>query len=166
VGLREGPGSLVARITDNFTVRGNGQENRFGRTCVTLVEPIEYHVGSDDSLEVIIVPAGFETDFASIPWGLWNLFPPLGPWARPAIVHDFLYATSGTGLFDGSRWITRETDYSRSDADGVFREALAVVGVPGWRRTVMYRAVRLGGASGWKARGGPPAPSTAEPRKA
>ncbi len=126
-----------------------------------LLEALEYHVGHPDSAEVITVPAGFETDFASIPWGLWNLFPPLGPWARPAIIHDFLYATRGGGWWappgaNRRKWITgphAPRRYSRADADAIFLEAMTVVdpSVPAWRRTVMYRAVRMGGAKGWGA---------------
>jgi hypothetical protein len=149
----------MARITALYQVEEVFGESRGGRSCVRLLHPVEYRVHEDDSPEVILVPAGFVTDFASIPWGLWNLFPPLGPWARPAIVHDFLYATSGTGVWAAAgnpplRHITRQADYTRAEADGIFREALQVVGVPGWRRTAMYRAVRLGGGSGWKKRGG------------
>lgn len=147
---------MTARITGAFRVEEAG-ESRGGRSCVRLLEPLEYHVGDADSAEVITVPTGFETDFASIPWGLWNLFPPLGPWARPAIVHDFLYATRGTGWYGPPgvrgrrRWITRLSPYTRPEADGIFREAMTVVEppVPAWRREVMYRAVRLGGGGGW-----------------
>lgn len=153
----------MARITAAYQVEEVFGESRGGRPCVRLLLPVEYRVHADDSPEAITVPAGFVTDFASIPIGLWNLFPPHGPWARPAIVHDFLYETSGTGVWEGRRCITRLADYSRSEADGIFREALAVVGVPGWRRTLMYRAVRLGGGSGWKKRGGPDAPSAKDP---
>ena len=104
-----------------------------------LLEGLDYRVGDAESSETIRVPAGFVTDFASIPWGLWNMFPPLGPWARAAIVHDYLYETGGLG-----------GKYTRKEADQVFREAMAVVGVPAWQRSVMYRAVRLGGGSGWQ----------------
>lgn len=41
-----------------------------------LVEEFEYHVGSVDSNEVICVPQGFITDFASIPRIFWNILPP------------------------------------------------------------------------------------------
>ena len=140
---------MTARITEHFAVRGTGKESRFGRAVVELLEPMAYRVGAVGSDEVITVPAGFLTDFASIPWGLWNLFPPLGPWARPAIVHDFIYATRGDGIYGTRRWITRETNYSRREADDIFLEAMEVVGVPAWRRSIMYRAVRLGGGSGW-----------------
>jgi hypothetical protein len=155
----------MVRITEAFRVEEIPGRSRGGRPCVRLIDSLEYRVGQADSPETIIVPAGFETDFASIPWGLWNLFPPLGPWARPAIIHDFLYATAGDGLWPRGKglvlmrnWITgpiRKTwcapTYSRKEADRVFLEALGVVEppVPAWRRQVMYRAVRLGGGKGW-----------------
>jgi hypothetical protein len=131
---------VTARITERFRVEEAG-DSREGRYCVRLLETLEYRVGSEDSDEVIRVPVGFETDFASIPWGLWNLFPPLGLWARPAIIHDFLYDRGG---------VLPSKTYSRKEADMIFREAMSVVGVPAWRREVMFRAVRLGGGSGWK----------------
>jgi hypothetical protein len=121
------------RITDAFEVR-EVPNQREGRVCVKLLTPLEYHVGSENSQEVITVPAGFVTDFASVPWGLWNLFPPLGRWARAAIVHDFLYETRG--LFGR---------YSRSRCDDIFREAMAVVGVGKVQRNLMWAAVRVGG---------------------
>lgn len=131
---------MTARITERFRVEEAG-ETREGRYCVRLLETLEYRVGSADSDEVIRVPVGFETDFASIPWGLWNLFPPLGKWARPAIVHDFLYDRGG---------VLPSKTYSRKEADMIFREAMSVVGVPAWRREVMFAAVRVGGGRGWK----------------
>ena len=140
---------MAARITDAFRVEEVPGENKDGRQCVRLLQSLEYRVGSDDSNELITVPSGFKTDFASIPLGLYNLFPPMGLWARPAIVHDFLYATQGTGAFRLRRWINRPVDYTRKEADGIFKEAMTVVGVPTWRREVMYRAVRLGGGKGW-----------------
>ena len=149
---------MTARITGAFRVEEVPGDYRGGRSCVRLLEHLEYHVGSAESAEVITVPAGFETDFASIPWGLWNLFPPLGPWARPAIVHDFLYATGGTGVWSGAKYITgpirkafTAPEYTRAEADAIFREAMGVVEppVPAWRREIMYRAVRFGGGKGW-----------------
>lgn len=139
----------AARITGAFKVEEAPFKARFGRQCVRLLEALEYRVGSAESGEAITVPVGFETDFASIPWGLYNLFPPMGPWSRPAIVHDFLYWTRGSCFLDGRVYRTREAAYTRAEADGIFREAMEVVGVPAWRREVMYRAVRLGGGKGW-----------------
>ncbi|NEX92226.1 DUF1353 domain-containing protein [Caulobacter sp. 17J65-9] len=126
-----------ARITDAYAVEELPGVTRDGRAVVRLVRPLEYRVGSKDSDEVVVVPVGFETDFASVPPGFRELFPQLGPWARPAILHDWLYANRGLGR------------YSRADADRIFREAMEVVGVPAWRRALMYWAVRVGGAGGW-----------------
>lgn len=128
----------AARITATFRVEEVAGQSRDGRQLVRLLSTLEYRVGSEDSPEVICVPVGFETDFASIPWGLRDLFPALGPWARPAIIHDYLYATRG-----------QAGRYSRAAADRIFAEAMAVVGVPAWRRTIMFWAVRMGGANGW-----------------
>jgi hypothetical protein len=41
-----------------------------------LLAPFEYHVGCEGSGIVIVVPAGFVTDFASIPRFLWAILPP------------------------------------------------------------------------------------------
>ena len=95
-----------------------------------LLAPFEYHVGAYPSDITITVPAGFVTDLASVPRALWAVFPPHGKWAKAAIVHDYLYVEAiGT-----RRW-----------ADSVFAEAMAVLGVPTWRRRVMHAAVRIGG---------------------
>lgn len=87
---------------------------------------------SDLLVRDVYVPAGFVTDFASVPRGLWNILPRVGQWDRAAVVHDFLYATNGL---------------TRAQADAVFKEALCVCGVSGWRCTAMYAAVRC---CGWK----------------
>jgi hypothetical protein len=129
----------AARITGAFRVEEIPGRSRGGRAVVRLLEALEYRVGHAASDELVRVPAGFETDFASIPWGLWNFFPALGPWARPAIVHDWLYATAGLG-----------GRYSRARADDIFAEAMAVVGVPRWRRVIMVASVRLGGGRAWR----------------
>ena len=95
-----------------------------------LLTPFEFHVGAYPSECVIRIPAGTVTDLASVPRLLWAIFPPNGRYAKAAIVHDFLYANAmGT-----KAW-----------ADGVFLDAMTVLGVPVWRRTLMYWAVRLFG---------------------
>jgi hypothetical protein len=138
---------MSARITESFAVREVPGKSRGGRQCVQLLEPLEYRVGSADSEERITVPAGFETDFASVPRIFHSFIPPLGKHGRPAIIHDFLYSTEGRGP-----GITRREPYSRKEADDIFLEAMKVVGVPRLRRSLMYRAVRLGGGSGWGRR--------------
>lgn len=91
-----------------------------------LLAPFEYHVGQYPSDDVIRVPAGFVTDLASVPRALWWMIPPHGRYAKAAIVHDYLYDQAiGTKEY----------------ADKVFLEAMEVLGVPAWKRRIMYAAV-------------------------
>lgn len=101
-----------------------------GRQIWALSHPLEFRLAVNGGSLWVCVPAGFITDFASVPRGLWNLFPPTGPWCEAAVLHDYLY---------GSR------ECSRFLADALFREAMAKLQVPLWRRVVMYYAVRLFG---------------------
>jgi hypothetical protein len=78
----------------------------------------------------ITVPAGFVTDFASIPRGLWNIFPPTGKYGHAAVVHDYLY---------------RQTTLSRNECDKIFLEAMEDLQVGWFTRRLIYRAVRLFG---------------------
>ena len=99
-----------------------------------LEEPLSY-AGRDD---LFVVPAGFTTDFASVPRPFWDLEPPVGDVAKAAVVHDYLYVTKGLG-----------GRYTRAQADGIFRKAMADLGVPLWKRTLLWAAVRIGGAGAW-----------------
>jgi len=59
--------------------------------------------------------------------------PKLGHHVRAAIVHDWTYRIVG------------HEKLSRAQADLLFLHGMASDGVPLFRRTVMYRAVRVGG---------------------
>lgn len=98
----------------------------------------ELRLASDVPAWRVTVPRGFETDLASIPRFLWPIFPPLGPWNKAAVLHDFLYSIPGCSSFL---------------ADSLFREAMASLGVPIWRRVVMYYAVRLYSVLGFRGGG-------------
>lgn len=52
-----------------------------------LISPLVWK-GSDG--DAVIVPAGEETDFASVPRLLQNIMPATGKWTRAAVVHDML----------------------------------------------------------------------------
>ncbi len=83
---------------------------------------------------VIDVPRGFETDFASVPRFFWRIVPPWGRYSPAAVVHDYLYFTGKV---------------TRAEADRVFLGHMERLGVPLWKRTVMYRALRFFGGSAW-----------------
>jgi hypothetical protein len=90
-----------------------------------LVEPIRYR-GNTQHFEV---PAGFETDFASVPTAFVWLVPKYGRYTKSAILHDFLCEESKAGRFD------------RDDADGIFRRTMRELGVSFLRRWIMWAAV-------------------------
>lgn len=78
----------------------------------------------------IEVPAGFVTDFASIPRFFHRLLPHNGEYDAPAVVHDYLYASGA---------------FPQETCDLVFLEAMESIHVLKWKRAAMFRAVRLFG---------------------
>lgn len=106
--------------------------------CGVLLAEFDYHVGAEDSEDIIHVPAGFETDFASTPIFSWPIFPPWGKYSKAAVVHDFCYHAK---------------DRTRLEADLIFLEAMGVLGVPAWKRYTMFAAVRLFGWLAWRGKG-------------
>jgi hypothetical protein len=98
-----------------------------------LCAPLVYQ--SDVAGQMFTVPAGFQTDLASVP-RLPLVFLLAGDSARKAsVVHDFLYSTHAV---------------TRTVADAVLKEASLLTGVPKWRAWLMWAGVRLGGASHWQ----------------
>lgn len=79
---------------------------------------------------VFAVPAGFQTDGATVPRFLWWLIPKMGRHSRAAFAHDWLY---------------RRAEVPRFFADACFRLFLHGLGVPWYRQLAMYWAVRLFG---------------------
>lgn len=84
----------------------------------------------------IEVPAGFQTDFNSVPRGLWNFFP---PWEYPeaGVVHDYLYVTPGS--------------ITRREADAVHRRILELKGCSRWKRWAAWLGIRTFGRGYWNS---------------
>ena len=120
----------MSRFTDILTVSPLAD----GHTWVTRKE-FGYDVGSKESNDKIDVPIGFMTDFASVPQPFWIILPRWGKYGNAAVIHDYLYKVQ-----------TR----SRRKADGIFREGMGVLAVPGWQIFCMYWAVRLLGWLAWQ----------------
>ena len=100
-----------------------------------LQEEFVYYVGSTLSGEVVFVPRGFKTDFASIPKIFWSIIGgPTGKYTNAAVVHDYLYV-KGT--------------YTRKRTDQIFLEAMKGLKVSWWKRKAMYFAVRVGAWGPW-----------------
>lgn len=94
-----------------------------------VYENFEFYL-SDDNSDVISVPAGFVTDLASVPRIFWTLLPPDGKYAKAAIIHDYMYDNALR---------------TKKEADLIFLDGMTVLGVPRWKRMIMYYAVRLFG---------------------
>lgn len=99
-----------------------------------------YFVGTKISGIKIVVPKGFVTDLASVPWPASMLIPKSGRFNQSAVLHDFLYSKRGK---------VNNREYSRAKCDLIFLEAMQVLGVHWFKRKIMYRAVRLGGWAAW-----------------
>jgi hypothetical protein len=93
---------------------------------------LKYQIGTTDF--TVVVPAGFVTDFASVPRAFWSLLPPAGTYQLAAVVHDFLY------------W---DQACTREQADGLLRAAMIESRVEPAKRTIIYEAVRRGGGGAW-----------------
>jgi len=121
-----------------------------GRTVWDLTSALPYDVGAEGSGERITVPAGFRTDLGSIPQAAWSFgFSPSDRGSNAYVLHDFLYATGGSCAWRGQLKRTRKQAYRRSEADAILVEALKALGVPAWRRALIWAAVRAFGAPGW-----------------
>jgi hypothetical protein len=87
--------------------------------------PISVQINDD----TVTVPAGFETDLASIPRIAWPVISPMKSYlVQPAILHDWMYHVS--------------CGYSRYESDVIFYEAMRVEGVSGFKAGLIYYAVR------------------------
>ena len=102
----------------------------------------------------ITVPAGFCTDFASIPQVVWDILPPTGNYAEAAVIHDFLYYQQG---------YLPPLKLSRAKCDGVLLAAMLALGVGRVTRSIIYTAVRIGGWTAWRSRRPPADPPAAAP---
>jgi hypothetical protein len=83
----------MSSFTSDLDVRITPRK-RDERVVAELLASFSYDVGAEGSGDTIVVPAGFETDFASIPRVLWIIEPPLGDAGKAAVLHDYLYETA------------------------------------------------------------------------
>lgn len=133
-----------------------------------------YHWGKHTKISV---PAGFVTDFASIPvrqalilatfllvlgyfFSFWLFLPgvllvalaafmqKLGKQNKAAVIHDYIYQNPMLGR----QFEVGYTIWSRKGADLCFLDGMRDLGVAKWKRTLMYWAVRVGGWASWRKR--------------
>ncbi len=100
---------------------------RAGRAVFRVAEPFTFEIGRVGSGFGITVPAGFESDLASVPWWALHLIN-VGALARSAVLHDFL---------------RERLAFSKVEGDAIFLTAMAVEQVTIWQRELVFAAVRI-----------------------
>lgn len=125
----------MKRVVDDIVVRAISDSDKW-----ELLEDFKWHVGAYNSDEIIIVPSGFITDFASIPRSVKAWINPVGKIKPAALVHDFLYSLRGKYL---------DRNYSRSKCDGIFLHIMEAVEMNWFQRNAAYAGVCIGGWVYW-----------------
>ena len=92
-----------------------------------LLTAFDYH----GPYGVLTAPAGFITNFASIPRPLWPLLPPTGRYGKAAVIHDYCYQTHCV---------------SKAHADDTFAAAMRDLGVNPVTLWILYEGVHVFGA--------------------
>lgn len=117
----------------SFTTPLDIRANDDGRTFTLLTE-FNYAIGELSSGRLIRVPAGFVTDFASIPQIFWNILPPWGKYGKAAVLHDYMY---------------KKQEFTRSFCDDILDESMEALGVKWLTRHAIWLGVRVGGWVAW-----------------
>ena len=117
---------------DYLRFNKTGEISPAGLPVWQLGETYRYCHTPDGCGLLVTVPAGFRTDFSSVPPIFHWFLQPAGKAARAGLVHDFLYS--------------RAANCPRRLADAVFLDLLEHYNVPWFTRQVAWLAVRwLGG---------------------
>lgn len=114
------------------------EKDKKGRHLFKLLEDYTYQVAPGI---VITVPAGFITNFGTIPRFMWTIVKPIDL-EGAAVVHDYL--TNEKYIHVNDKEIP-QSGFTRWLADAIFYEALKTETDLGWvRRMLVYYGVRLG----------------------
>ena len=97
-----------------------------GKRGWELTKDLKY--SSDRLHRFLVVPTGFTTDLASIPWYARWLLPKHGRYSKAAVLHD---------------WLLTQPAYTRMEADELFNDAMRSSNVVRWRRLTIYSGVFL-----------------------
>lgn len=97
-----------------------------------LTAPLYFYFDEKHKDEGVLVKEGFVTDFATVPRLIWSIIPPLGRYTKAAVLHDYLYENP-------------HLVKNKKEADKIFLQAMEILGVERWKRTIMYLSVRAFG---------------------
>jgi len=114
------------------------ESRQLGYDVWRIMNAFRFYPNPADKSTYVDVPAGFLSDGASVPRPFWWVLPPWGSYGPAAITHDFLCETGKIVLSGVPSVLT-----TRAEADKIFKLAMEALGVPGWKKNVMYIAVRV-----------------------
>lgn len=97
-----------------------------------VTAPYIWRIGSTDV--TITIPAGFVTDYASIPWPIRGILQKQSTYSRAALIHDYLYWSQAC---------------SREQSDNLLLIAMKESHVPKLKRRAVYEGVVAGGWAAW-----------------
>lgn len=100
-----------------------------------------YYIGDLDSNQWVDVKAGILSDGASVPFPINALIPAWGSYSAAVLLHDRLCNTyTKTVLRDG---VERQVAIDRKEIDAIFDEAMGVLNVESWRRTLIMMGINM-----------------------
>lgn len=105
----------------------------------------------------LVIPKGFVTDFASIPWwARWRYDPTDPRWRAQSVIHDYLYTMNGSIIclkfVPRTGWRDVTLTLSRQACDVFYRDAIKANGTDSVDAYIQYYAIRVGGGGRWKTK--------------
>lgn len=135
--LRVFPDPLQIRAWTPVELQAGGYETQ----QYTLLDDFTFN-GPHGSFTI---PAGFQTDFASIPRpAFWWMDPEDPRIMYPSVAHDWAYSTTGK--------VSDVLTLTREQADDSLEYAMGVCGARWDQRKIVLGAVRVGGSSHWNTK--------------
>lgn len=135
----------------SFTDKLDITPNNLG-TEWTINSPFRYWIDKLHVGDVITVPKGATTDFASIPRIFWSIYPPYGLYGKAAIIHDYLYRNGGYINIKEDGLPIFMKNFTRIECDEIFLDGMECLGVNKFTRYAMYRMVRWFGKNSYNSR--------------
>jgi hypothetical protein len=115
------------------TFKGDLIVKSVGDRSWQIIEPFYFYFDEKDKSNGVVVPAGFITDFASVPRILWSIYPPTGRYSKATVIHDYLYSAG------------KSMGYDRKFCDKMLLNGMEALDVGFFVRLPMYIGVRLFG---------------------
>jgi hypothetical protein len=98
----------------------------------------------------ITAPKGFETNLSSIPRIFWSIVDPAELSLAAPLFHDLIYRRAGKLPQDELNPFDNFV-FERRQVDDLFLELMTKAGIPQWKRTAAYWAVRGFASFAWRA---------------